>query len=198
MQKIPQGRGPYYDLLSILSGHTETNWKHLFITTNWDYLFQREISNLKFKILPKWLINSHVFHLNGSIEKGTQENRSLFLLETDSYKVRKSTFEANQALSYLIWEKLFVIIGMSFTCETDRALISYLHSIEDQLPFGEAKWIILDSQKEILDNSYVQFRDNFPAANIIPINKGFQDWIANGMSELVKYGVIKSKNCERG
>lgn len=155
-------------------------------------------SILKLKILPKWLISSHVFHLNGSIEGGSQGNRSPFLLETDSYKDRKSTFEANQALSYMIWERLFVIIGMSFTCETDRSLISFLHSIEDQLPFGEAKWIILDSQKEILDNNYSQFKKNFPAANIIPINKKFQDWIKNGMPELAKYGVIESKNCERG
>ena len=44
MQKIPQGKGPYYDLLSILSGQTEANWKHLFITTNWDYLLECEIS----------------------------------------------------------------------------------------------------------------------------------------------------------
>ena len=73
----------------------------------------------------------------------------------------------------MIWEKLFVIIGMSFTCEMDRALISYLHSIEDQLPFGEAKWIILDSRKETLDNNYSQFQKNFPAANIITINKEF-------------------------
>ena len=47
MQKIPQGRGPDYDLLSILSRYTEANWKHLFITTNWDYLLEREISRMQ-------------------------------------------------------------------------------------------------------------------------------------------------------
>lgn len=195
MQKIPLCKNEYHDLLSILSKDTETNWKHLLVTTNWDYLLQREILNLKLKILPNWLISSHVFHLNGSIEEAYQgnNNRSPFLLESDDPKIRINTLEVNQALNYMIWERLFIIIGMSFQCQMDKALLYYLHLIEDQLPFGEAKWIILDSEKEILDNTCRLFKKSFPAAIIIPINKKFQDWIKNGMPKLIEYGVIKTK-----
>lgn len=195
MQKIPLCKSPYHDLLSILSRYTEANWKHLFITTNWDYLFQREILNLKITILPNWLISSHVFHLNGSIEEAHQgnKNRSPFLLESDHPKTRKDTLEVNQALNYMIWEKLFIIVGMSFQCQMDKALLYYLHLIEDQLPFGEAKWMILDSEEGILNKTCSIFKKSFPSASIIPIDKKFQDWIENGMPEIVKCGVIRTK-----
>lgn len=197
MQKIPQSRGPYYDLLSILSGHTETNWKHLFITTNWDYLLEREISRFKFKVLPKWLRETYVFHLNGSIQQKQQENSSQFLLETDSYRIRKSKFEVNKALGYMIGEKLFVIIGMSFECEMDKAFIIYLATSKDFVPSRDASWVILDPNDTSLDNLNFRFNRLFPVANIIPINKGFQNWIKNGMTELAKYGVINPKILRR-
>lgn len=85
-----------HSLLRILANKTTPAWRHRFITTNWDYLLQKEILNLELKILPSWLANSHVFHLNGTIED-LPDNlyRSPFLLEEDRAQERYFTPEAN-------------------------------------------------------------------------------------------------------
>ncbi len=193
MQKIPAKIGPYSELLSILEKDTLPHWRHLFITTNWDYLLQREILESKSKILPSWLVDSQVFHLNGSVEQGSQENRSPFLLETDPFQLRKNSLETNRAVNYMIWERLFVIVGVSFKCEMDKALLIYLRSIEDQLPFGEAHWVILDPEKISLDNTCACFKKFFPAANIIPVNIRFENWVRGSLSELIQFEVIRSQ-----
>ncbi|NQS89750.1 hypothetical protein HQ584_08190 [Patescibacteria group bacterium] len=192
MRKIPIGKNPYHRLLSILEKRTEPNWKHLFITTNWDFLLQREILNKKLAILPDWLISSHVFHLNGSIEGTSQENRSPFLLETDSVTKRISTFEANRALSDIVWGDIFVVVGMSFNCEMDRGLLIYLQHHQDNLPFGEKNWYILNPDSGDLNKVKSFFETALPRANIVPVNASFQDWIGTGMPELVKQKILVS------
>ena len=85
MSKIPLGTGPYKELLDLLANRTCFEWNHQFVTTNWDYLFQREIDNLQLKVKPKWLLDSGALHLNGSAEDwGDPSRRSKFLLETDA------------------------------------------------------------------------------------------------------------------
>jgi hypothetical protein len=59
----------YRRLLDLLSRGTQTGWRHLFVTTNWDYLLQREILGLGLTVLPAWLRNSHVSHMNGTVEQ---------------------------------------------------------------------------------------------------------------------------------
>jgi len=54
------------DLLRILSEHTVPPWRHLFITTNWDFLLQREVLALGHTDQPAWSAETHVYHLNGT------------------------------------------------------------------------------------------------------------------------------------
>src|SRR5882672_10871652 len=43
---------PYRGLLSQLEKRTTPKWHHRFITTNWDYLLQREIQELRLEAAP--------------------------------------------------------------------------------------------------------------------------------------------------
>src|ERR1700683_2239261 len=63
---------PIRDFLIFLNQHTPLEWRHLFVTTNWDCLLQRELSAVvSGSYLPHWLrhsAGSHVHHLNGTVE----------------------------------------------------------------------------------------------------------------------------------
>ena len=104
------------DLLSHLENHTAPDWRHLFVTTNWDYLLQREISALGLKVQPPWLANSHVFHLNGTVENlPNNENRSPFPLFGRCGCPPKTDVDGNPHLFQQIsWRQTFVVVGMSF------------------------------------------------------------------------------------
>jgi hypothetical protein len=108
-------RAPIREFLTFLKQRTAPEWRHLFVTTNWDYLLQRELrAMVDGSRPPRWLhhgAGSWVHHVNGTVEEGTQ-HRSCFLLEDDSWAERTETTEANYAFNYLIWAIIYL---------TDRA-----------------------------------------------------------------------------
>lgn len=110
--------------LDFLAKRTTSGWRHLFVTTNWDYLLQREINSfipvIPGNVKPAWLADSHVFHLNGTIEDPSDHPfRSPFMLPEDPHHQRAWTPEANIALNKVIWQGMIVVVGMSFECATD-------------------------------------------------------------------------------
>lgn len=125
---------PIREFLMFLNQHTSPEWRHLFLTTNWDYLWQRELNALAHGPgAPRWLhsgAGSHVHHVNGTVEEGTQ-HRSCFMLQDDTGAERTATTEANYAFGYLSWERTFVVVGMSFECNTDRFLLRQLNKVQD-------------------------------------------------------------------
>jgi len=182
---------PYKELLSILSASTNPDWRHCFITTNWDYLLQREIGNLGLSILPKWLSNSHVFHINGTAENlEDNTNRSPFLLESDEPKVRVQTIEGNEAFTYMTWGQVFVVIGMSFECEMDQYLLTSLNHVEDNLPIGESSWLIVNPNIDVLKKSSEAIKAALPRANIYTLNIKFDQWVNNKLPELQSEGIL--------
>ena len=50
------------NLLRTLSENTVAPWRHLFLTTNWDYLIQREVLALGHTTQPEWSAETHVYH----------------------------------------------------------------------------------------------------------------------------------------
>jgi len=62
-------RSVFKNYLEVLSEKTTSAWKNRFITTNWGFLLQREILGLSLTDLPDWMANSHVYHLNGTVEE---------------------------------------------------------------------------------------------------------------------------------
>jgi hypothetical protein len=71
----------------LLSERTRDRWRHLFLTTNWDFLLQREIDEF-LPDCPHWLRDTQVFHVNGTVEDqtdGGNSNRGSFLLTRISH-----------------------------------------------------------------------------------------------------------------
>jgi hypothetical protein len=182
---------PYKDLLSILSSSTHPDWRHMFVTTNWDYLLQREILSLGLTEQPPWLSNSHVFHINGTVEVlDDNSQRSPFLLETDEPKMRMQTNEGNTAFTHMSWGQVFVVVGMSFECEMDKFLLTSLNKIEDDLPIGSSSWLIVNPNKEALSNSAQAIKSALPRADVYTINETFDNWVKNKLPELGKEGIL--------
>lgn len=180
--------------LEILSEHTAPEWRHCFITTNWDYLLQREILALNLRSLPKWLANSHVFHLNGTVEElNNNSNRSPFLLEEDPPSQRIESIEANMIYNQIIWNRTFIVVGMSFECETDQFLLNALGKIEDDLPIGNSSWLIINPDTKILLQSCNKIKNFLPRASIFCIANTFNEWVKSGCPELHKSGILVDK-----
>ncbi|MDP3515609.1 MAG: hypothetical protein Q8S94_00445 [Pseudohongiella sp.] len=177
--------------LSNLSSRTSADWRHRIITTNWDILLETEIAALGLADLPKWLADSYVYHLNGTIEEhASTTHLSPFLLEEDGYAQRTQTTEANRIFSYLVWSRVFIVIGMSFECETDRFLLGSLRNIEDEMPIGESTWIVLNPDASALAASSSRIATALPRAKVYSMQIDFKAWIDEGMAPLSSIGVF--------
>lgn len=185
---------PYKLLLSELSRRTAPGWLHRFVTTNWDYLLQREILRQPWQVLPIWLEDSHVYHLNGTVESSSGSNipnlRSPFLLETDPIDERKSSREYDNTLQFIGWRKHFIVIGMSFACPNDRAFLCFLGKIRDVRPVGVSSWHVVDPSVETGEEVCNQINVALPGSDITVCQRGFKEWVIDGMPTLVEWGVL--------
>jgi len=179
--------------LRYLEKHTAKNWRNRFITTNWDYLIQREIQALKLEVQPEWLANSHVFHLNGTVEELENNSfRSPFLLEEDPAAQRCFTPEANIAYEHMLWDRTFVVVGMSFECNTDKFLLSALSRAEDYMPIGESTWVVVNRNPSALEQSCSRISETLHHASVMPVCTNFSSWLESGLPELQECGMIVS------
>ncbi len=179
----------YRRLLDIMATQTVGQGYHRLITTNWDYLLQREVDDWiganQPGYVPEFLKpEGMVIHLNGSIEPGNFQNRSPFLLETDSSEFRKAAVEANKAFSKILWSNLIVIVGMSFECDIDKGLLAALKTNEDNMPIGSAVFVVVDPMEESLKKTITRLAACFPRARGLRVQKRLEDWIDKGMPEL--------------
>ena len=150
------------------------------------YLLQREILNLGFTIKPYWLDDSHVYHLNGTIENlEDNTHRSPFLLEEDLANQRTSSREANKAYNKLIWDKIFVIVGMSFECETDRFFLNAVNNVEDHLAVGNSLWIVVNPDEDALNKTCERVQEALPSASVSKFNMTFNQWIQDNLKNFI-------------
>jgi hypothetical protein len=187
--------GPIREFLMSLNEHTAQEWRHLFVTTNWDYLLQRELNKMVHTLaLPAWLhlgAGSHVYHLNGTVEAGTQ-HRSCFMLQDDKGPERTQTTEANYAFGHMICERTFVVVGMSFECGADKFLLTQLKKVEDCMPIGESNWIIVNPHGETLETVCGLIRQALPAAHVESVKSKFADWRHTECPTLKTKGVFRN------
>lgn len=177
--------------LKVLAERTVPGWRHRLITTNWDYLLQREILALNLKVLPQWLANSHVSHLNGTVEELPDNfHRSPFLLEGDSSSQRFITREADMTYNQIIWDRAFVVVGMSFECETDKFLLTALNRVEDDLPIGESNWVVVNPDANALQKSCAHITLALPRATVQAIPATLDQWVHDGLREVRAWGAI--------
>jgi hypothetical protein len=181
--------------LAFLANRTVSGWRHLFLTTNWDFLLQREVArSITDGRKPYWAVSSAVFHLNGTVEQSSDPtHRSPFLLEQDTYTTRHWTVEANVAYNKMIMERAFVVVGMSFECETDRFLLHALHKVENDLPVGESTWIIVNPNQTALDLSAERIKKALPGCRIHKTCQTFNSWLLSELPELISLGVFTSR-----
>jgi hypothetical protein len=180
-----------HDLLELLGRHTSLSFRHRFITTNWDYLLQRKILQLKLEVLPPWMDNNHVFHLNGTVEElMDNSHRSRFLLEEDPADQRHSTVEGDVVFNKMIWDRTFVVVGMSFECQTDKFLMTSLGSVKDDMPIGESLWIVVNPDKDALRISCARISEKLPHATVVGVRKTLAKWIDDRFPELQTRGVF--------
>lgn len=180
------------NFLDILTNHTVAPWRHQFHTTNWDFLLQREILKQGYQILPKWLAQSHVYHLNGTAEHlADNSHRSSFVLESDTTEARVWTVESEKAFHKFKWSKTFVVVGMSFECECDRYLLIALNKIEDDLPVGESRWIVVNPDTDTLNKTCERLQAALPSATIKRVESTFDDWLKKKLPELQSLGPIR-------
>ncbi len=181
---------PYRRLINTMAERTVDKGHQRLMTINWDYLLQREVSAWieanQPDLAPRFLsAHSMVYHFNVSAEPGECQNRSPFMLETDSATTQHSTYEANHAFNLLLWSTLVVIVGMSFECDTDKGLLGALRTHEDNVPIGTAIFIVVDPCHETLDRTFSNLAECFPRADGLRVNMGLAEWIDAGMPELV-------------
>lgn len=177
--------------LDLLANRTVSHWRHQFHTTNWDYLLQREILALKHTVQPPWCAESHVYHLNGTVEDlPDNSRRSLFVLESDPAHVRVATTEGKIAYNKFIWSQTFVIVGMSFECEVDRYLLSAIQRVEDDLPIGESYWIVLNPDVNALTSTCARLQAALPRARVVSNATTFGEWLRARVPELQSRGAI--------
>jgi hypothetical protein len=178
-------------LLRLLSESTVVPWRHLFLTTNWDYLLQREILALGHSIQPEWSAETHVYHLNGTVGVlRNNENRSPFLLETDPSAQRTSSMEANAAFERITWNRTFVVVGMSFECEADKFLLRSLARVEDDLPIGESEWIIINPDTATLAAVTERIQRALPSSTVREVATTFRARLEAKAPELRAIGVL--------
>ena len=188
IEKLPQRDTPYRRLLDIMEERTVDSGNHIFITTNWDYLLERDVDAWVEAHhpgrAPRFLRNSQVvYHFNGTTERELKHGSS-FLLETDIAGTRKATFEASEAFARLLWSQLIVVVGMSFECQSDRGLLGALREHEDKTPIGSALFILVEPCGEALEATCEKLAASFPRAYGLRVHSGFAEWLNSGMKEL--------------
>lgn len=177
--------------LAFIAAGTNEPWQHQFHTTNWDFLLQREISTLDLQVQPTWLANTHVYHLNGTVEDlPDNQNRSPIVLETDSAQDRTWSIESEVAFSKIMWNTTFVMVGISFECEVDKFILTSLNRVQDDLPIGDSTWILINPNSSALRDSSVRIQAALPCAKLITVKSTFGKWLSLGMPELACLGIV--------
>jgi hypothetical protein len=154
-------------------------------------LLQREILALGHTVQPPWCAETHVYHLNGTVEQlPDNSRRSAFVLESDPPHARIATTEGDIAFNKFIWNQTFVVVGMSFECDVDKYLLSALQRVEDDLPIGESYWIVVNPNVEALSATCARLQAALARATIVSTASTFGAWLRAQVPELQSRGAI--------
>jgi hypothetical protein len=84
----------------------------------------------------------------------------------------------------MIWEKVFVVVGMSFECQTDKFLLHHLSEVQDDLPIGESLWVIVNPDRASLDAVSSRILKVLPGAKVNSVCSTFSRWQDEGFPGL--------------
>jgi hypothetical protein len=108
--------------------------------------------------------------------------------------MRKKAVEANVAFNHLIWQRYFIIIGMSFSCKMDRSFLSTIGRFQDDLPIGESSWLIMNRNQQSLDSVTSRIGAVLPRSEICVLKVDFASWVNGPMKELQALGVLSGED----
>lgn len=169
--------------LGYLRERTGDGWRYLLLTTNWDSLLEREI-DIAFPEVSPWPGIEGVFHFNGTVDDLSDDlravhsllRRSPFLLEDDPAEQRTQTVEGNTAFAMMTWREVFVVVGMSFECQTDKFLLRHLNGVQRDLPIGRSLWVIVNPDRSALNCESSRIQKALPRAKVSPVCSTFSRW----------------------
>lgn len=204
LNKAQQSRvvdiGPYRRMFDLCDARTTAHFKHTFSTLNWDTLAEIAIKERRWKILPRWITGSHIFHWNGTIEEQGRDQfisnrllrRSPFILPSDEADFRKKSLEGNTAFAKMGWTHVLAICGVSFMPENkcDETLIKLIEWVHDDLPIGECHCFIINNSSEAISRTKEKL-EKFLWRKIIPICRPLDEWVRSGCPELETVGVLQ-------
>ena len=101
-------------------------------------------------------------------------------MEDDPPELRTQTVEGNYAFNLMIWARVFVVVGMSFECETDKFLLFHLNRVQDHLPIRGSRWIIVNPDKSALGCVCKRIQKALPGANVVQVCRTFSHWQQEG------------------
>lgn len=90
----------------------------------------------------------------------------------------------------IIWDRAFVVVGMSFECETDKFLLTALNRVEDDLPIGESNWVVVNPDANALQKSCAHITLALPRATVQAIPATLDQWVHDGLREVRAWGAI--------
>jgi hypothetical protein len=111
-------------------------------------------------------------------------------LEEDPPSQRTWSVEANITYNEMICGSYFIVVGVSFECDTDRFLLKALSDVEDVMPVGESHWIVLNPDDFALKKVVGEIRKHLPCASINPVKNELAKWIEAMMPELQRLEII--------
>jgi hypothetical protein len=118
--------------------------------------------------------------------------RSKFVLETDRAEQRRvQSLELDQAFAHIMWNQTFVVVGVSFECDGDRTLLRWLNRVEDEMPVGESRWIIVNPDVNALAATAKRIHEALPGASIHAVPSTFREWLNNKVPELQAIGAFR-------
>jgi hypothetical protein len=86
--------------------------------------------------------------------------------------------------THMVANRRFVVVGMSFECETDRFLLHALGKAEDEMPISESTWPVVNRNPDALEKACDAILAHLPRADVVPVQSRFSDWEDDGYREL--------------
>jgi hypothetical protein len=174
-------------LLATLRNQGNRDWKHAFVTTNWDTVLDEVLAAHP----PHDSIDPVVAHINGSIE-----DPKALLTELDSGAARDSAFEANKGFQQLLKAQVCVVVGLSLRTHLDKELVSMLGSRQSWSPAGDT-WLVVNHDAGEVQHACELLRERLPRSKVSAIATPFDTWVRNGLPELRSLGVIQTQNARQ-
>jgi hypothetical protein len=171
---------PLDELLRTLRTNTR-DWKHSFVTTNWDTVLDDVLRSHP----QHEAIDPVVWHLNGSIE-----DPSTLCTEVDSGEARERAFEANKGFQQLLKANVCVVVGLSLKSQPDKDLAAQLGKNQGSTPAGET-WLVVNHEADEVRHAIELLSQRLPQARLRAITTPFDAWVRNGMAELRELGVLQ-------